>query len=240
MSTQRERRALRGKLRDTSHRIRLRLPEGALARTRCVFAVFALAVTLLVVPALAFLSKADASLRLAALVGLVWTAGRHWSLYRTRRASLALVPLDGLALLAIAAGAGSASTGVFFGGVYFRSLYGTRPHVAANVLVYCGAMAAAATLGGHVAAFAPKDALNQIPGLVLIAFVMRVVADALRKEERTRLASVASATPRQSWWPLPTRRRSRPRDCPPRSRSWPRTEASASSCGAWRAPASSP
>jgi diguanylate cyclase (GGDEF)-like protein/PAS domain S-box-containing protein len=163
------------------------LPRSALARTRFVFWVFALLLLVLAAAMLAFRSDAATSLRVAAALGLAWIAARDLQIQRSGRISVAFLPLDAAALVAVASANGAnPSLGVFFLGVYYRSLYGGRGHVAANALAYLGAYVTAALVLPVGSDTTLESGLSQSVGLLLSAFVMSLVADALRREERTR------------------------------------------------------
>ncbi len=164
-----------------------RLRASALERTRFVFWVFALVVVAAAAGMLVFAANGPALLRGAGALGLVWIAGRDLELQRSGRASLGLVALDAAALLGLAAAIGAApSAGIFFLGVFYRSLYGARSYVIANALAYLGVYVAAAFVLRAGGAAPVQAALTQCVGLLFTALVMRIVFEALSREERAR------------------------------------------------------
>jgi diguanylate cyclase (GGDEF)-like protein/PAS domain S-box-containing protein len=161
--------------------------SSALARTRFVFFTFALFTVALAAPLLAFGSEAGPVLRGLAALGIVWLAARHVALYRTRRTLPALIPVDAAALIALAGAIGTEPLlGVFYVGVYFRSLYGQTRYVVANGAVFLLAYAIAGMALQPGAPITAGDIALQGYGLMLSAGVMRIVTSALSREERTR------------------------------------------------------
>jgi diguanylate cyclase (GGDEF)-like protein/PAS domain S-box-containing protein len=157
---------------------------SALDRTRFVFWVFAVFTTALAVPMLLFASRADGTARAAGGLAIAWMALRHIAVHRSARLAPALLGVDGAALLAIAAALGpDLSLGVFYVGVYFRSLYGERLQVSANALVFLAAYCSGSAIAGMSNL---DDAVSQSYGILISAAVMRVVTVALQREERTR------------------------------------------------------
>ena len=128
---------------------------SALTRTRFVFWLFAVVVLAAAGAMVIFASGAPLWVRALAGLAVAWIFGRDLALLRTERTSLAFVPADVAALVAVVAAVGEGpATGVFFLGVFFRSLYGERRQVVANALAYAGVYAAAAFVfpGGASAA----------------------------------------------------------------------------------------
>ena len=158
-----------------------------LTRTRFFFWVFAVFILAVAAVMLVVASQAPIWLRALAALAIVWIAERDLQIKRSTRNSLVFLPLDAAALLALAAANGAnATAGVFFLGVFYRSLYGERRHVVATALAYLGAYVVTAFVFEAGGVTPIGMGLDQSIGLLFSALVMRVVADSLRREERTR------------------------------------------------------
>jgi two-component system cell cycle sensor histidine kinase/response regulator CckA len=195
--------------------------SGPVARARWLFLLGGLAsailaaVTLVATPA----PLEQRWLAAAALGGLVW----HWyaGYRRDRFTPLPLTMLlEGGALCAIAVGVGvpPRALGVFYAGINFRALYGSRRSSIALLIVY------SAAFGGAVAITSRRPWVEQLPDLVLpqmLGFglsvaVLHALARALERQERMAAVLAASeqryrllfeSNPRPMWvYDVSTRR----------------------------------
>jgi PAS domain S-box-containing protein len=165
-------------------------PQGALARTRWLFLLLALAGTALLASLLVLNAPTDWLLKVAAWAALGWLCCRWIYMYQGARLSLAWDVLEGLAFVLV-------GVTVFFPvgmvapaitGLCFRALYGTRGRVLFVALVYSSAFCAALALSPRTALvpLAPAQ-IGVIVGLiVLLGSVVQLVGTALTKYEQAQ------------------------------------------------------
>ncbi|MFN8556459.1 MAG: EAL domain-containing protein [Dehalococcoidia bacterium] len=177
-------------------------PADLLARARRLFFIIGLTSVGALAPLLTLGAPADWPFSLApsaGAVGLCWLWIRG---YRRGRFSRVSEAVEGPALFAITAGAGDPrhALGLLYIALFFRSLYGSGQRVLLRGVGYAGVYAAAvlATCLFGAGGDAAGGALFDLPGLLVTATLMYVLAATLNRHERSaarmhRLAHAGAA-----------------------------------------------
>lgn len=158
--------------------------SGNLPRLRLAF--FAFAAFNCAVVLILLLSAATGPVRLAGVAGAVFL-GTWWT-YAARRGGSAW-PGDGLEAIAIlamsiAVGAPEKAFGVYYGTLFFRSLYGSAPRAVARALSFLAALIVAVQLSPAPVGFGAR-VMPHAFAFVFTAIVMQLVQVTLRRYERS-------------------------------------------------------
>jgi PAS domain S-box-containing protein len=168
-------------------RVRLAPPSSLLARVRWIFLGLALAAIVVTAPLVVAVTAAGWELRALAGGALVGLAACWVGRYRGAVSRLPWLVLESGALLLVglAAFAPLAVRPLLMAGLMFRSLYGSARTVAAGALVYTVVFLAAAAWSPQapLAAIQGPQVLGAIPGFLLAATVMHLVARSVQKYE---------------------------------------------------------
>jgi two-component system, cell cycle sensor histidine kinase and response regulator CckA len=168
-----------------------RLPKQPLARLRGLLALFAIGFALIALVMLAFVSRQAIAERGAGALGLAVLVSSWARGYRRGRFPAVMPLIEAPTLLAIAAASGNPPSvlGVFYVGLNFRVLYGTRRDATMAAVAYLSAFITAELLTAPVAVgVAVATIFTRLPGLVISASVLHSLAMALRKQDRTEQA----------------------------------------------------
>lgn len=165
-----------------------RMPQGLLDRIRVLFCLFAILNLGLLLPAI--LVGDD---RVAVVIGLAGAVALAWVWTRAVRRGHLTVPVrvaEPALVLAVAWGAVQIDSvlGVYYVGLYYGALYGSRTATIVRGAAYWGVFASASVLDAGAAAFASPTLWAHAWGALLSSLVLSMLADAVRAQEASERA----------------------------------------------------
>ncbi len=165
-----------------------RLPSDLVGRTRSLFLVLGLLTAVLVVPPLLLIRPGNVALHLLAVTFLALLCWRwlSWFRYGEFAGYDPVVEVLALTTLTWALSNPTIGLGVFYVGLYYRSLFGNRRHAILGVVTFTASFFIGVVLRFNAtSALLSSTTLTQIPGFVLTGSVMYVIAQSLTTHRET-------------------------------------------------------
>lgn len=164
------------------------MPQGLLDRIRALFCLFAILNLGLLLPAI--LIQADVVEMMTGLAGALALAWVWTTAVRRGHLTVSARVAEPLLLLAVAWGTVQVDSvlGVFYVGLYYGALYGSRTTTLLRGVAFWGVLAAASVLEAGTAAFGTPTLWAHAWGALLSSLVLSMLADAVRAQQDSERA----------------------------------------------------
>ncbi len=169
-------------------RLTNRLPTDLVGRTRCLFLVLGLLTAVMVVPPLMFIRPEAVGLHLLALALLALLCWRWFSWFTRGEFAVydSVIEVVALTTLTWALSNPTIGLGVFYVGLYYRSLFGNRRQAILGVATFTASFFVGVALHfDATSTLLSSTTLTQIPGFVLTGTVMYVIGQTLKTHRET-------------------------------------------------------